>query len=48
MRTIWEELYGRRYYHFLFGNALFLILNSEDYSDERMIKIFEAREEAIA
>jgi hypothetical protein len=27
---LWQEKFGRRYYHFIYRNVLFLILNSED------------------
>jgi hypothetical protein len=30
MARVWEQRYGRAYYHFLYKNVLFLCLNSED------------------
>ena len=30
MEKIWEEKFGRRYYHFVYNDVLFLILNSDD------------------
>ena len=30
MEKIWEEKFGRRYYHFVYKDVLFLLLNSED------------------
>lgn len=30
MEKIWEEKFGRRYYHFTYNGVLFLILNSDD------------------
>jgi serine/threonine-protein phosphatase CPPED1 len=30
MEKIWEEKFGRRYYHFVYKNVLFLVLNSDD------------------
>jgi hypothetical protein len=30
MWDVWEERYGRRYYHFVYRDALFLILDTED------------------
>lgn len=30
MEKIWEEKFGRRYYHFVYKGVLFLLLNSED------------------
>jgi predicted phosphodiesterase len=47
MRTFWEKRYGRRYYHFVYNNVLFLMLDSEDYSEKRMQAIYEARAKAI-
>ena len=47
MWNIWDERYGQRYYHFIYKNVLFLILNTEDNSVKRMQEIFEARAKAI-
>jgi 3',5'-cyclic AMP phosphodiesterase CpdA len=47
MQNYWEERYGRSYYHFIYQNVLFLVLNSEDFTDERMQEIFIARARAI-
>lgn len=47
MQGIWDERYGRRYYHFVYKNSLFLILDTEDNTPERSQEIFEARNEAI-
>jgi hypothetical protein len=30
MSAIWRQRYGRRYYHFVYRDVLFLVLNSED------------------
>jgi hypothetical protein len=30
MEKLWKEKFGRRYYHFVYRNVLFLILNSDD------------------
>lgn len=30
MTRLWEERYGRTYYHFIYRNILFLVLNTED------------------
>jgi hypothetical protein len=46
-RSLWEQNYGRRYYHFIYENMLFLVIDSEDYSDKRMMEIFHARNRAI-
>lgn len=47
MRKFWEQRYGKRYYHFLYNNVLFLMLDSEDYNETRMKEIYEARAKAI-
>lgn len=47
MRKYWEQRYGKRYYHFIYQNVLFLMLDSEDYKEERMWEIFKARAYAI-
>lgn len=47
MKQFWRDRYGRTYYHFIYNNVLFLVLDSEDYSPERMQEIYEARAKAI-
>ena len=47
MRDVWVKRYGSRYYHFVYRNVLFLILDSEDYSEERMKEIYLARAEYL-
>lgn len=47
MRRFWENRFGRRYYHFVYENVLFLMLDSEDYEEERMMEIYEARAKAL-
>lgn len=46
-RSLWEQRYGKRYYHFIYENILFLIIDSEDYTEKRMTEIFHARNRAI-
>jgi len=46
-RDVWEQRYGARYYHFIYKNVLFLILDTEDSSAERVHEIYEARAIAI-
>lgn len=46
-RKIWKERLGPDYYHFLYKDVLFLILNTEDHTPERMTEIQEIRGEAI-
>ena len=48
LRDVWEERYGRRYYHFQYKDVLFLVLDTEDNTPERMQEIFRLRNEAIA
>lgn len=47
MRTFWEQRYGRRYYHFVYEDVLFLMMDSEDYEEQRMEEIYEARANAL-
>ncbi|MEN2284204.1 metallophosphoesterase [Algoriphagus sp. SE2] len=47
MRKFFENRFGRRYYHFVYENVLFLMLDSEDYEEQRMKEIYEARAEAL-
>ncbi|GHN01536.1 hypothetical protein WSM22_30250 [Cytophagales bacterium WSM2-2] len=47
MRKFWEKRYGKRYYHFVYNNVLFLAIDSEDYKDDRMQEIYTARKRAI-
>ena len=48
MRDFWEARYGSRYYHFIYKNVLFLVLDSEDYTPERMREIYQARADALS
>jgi hypothetical protein len=48
LRNAWEQRYGRRYYHFVYKDVLFLVLDTEDNTPERMQQVFELRSEAIA
>jgi len=47
MREVWAERYGPRYYHFVYKNVLFLVFDTEDYTDERMREIYSARAAAL-
>ena len=47
MQDVWAERYGARYYHFVYKNVLFLILDTEDYTAERMREIYLARAAAL-
>lgn len=47
MRKFWKNRFGPRYYHFLYDDVLFLMMDSEDYEEKRMLEIYHARAEAI-
>jgi predicted phosphodiesterase len=47
LQGIWDQRYGRRYYHFVYKNVLFLVLDTEDNTPARMNEIFTARNEAM-
>lgn len=45
--AVWEERYGPRYYYFVFRNALFLVLDTEDNPRERQQEIHDSRVRAM-
>ena len=47
LRNVWRRRYGPTYYSFVYKNALFLILDTEDLTPDRARAIFEARNEAL-
>ncbi len=47
MQQVWVQRHGRRYYHFVYKNVLFLVLDTEDNTPERAQEIFEARSHAL-
>ena len=47
MREFWNNRFGPRYYHFVYEDVLFLMLDSEDYEEKRMLEIYHARAKAI-
>lgn len=47
MREFWKNRFGPRYYHFVYEDVLFLMMDSEDYEEKRMLEIYEARAKAI-
>ncbi|RIV70762.1 metallophosphoesterase family protein [Flagellimonas aequoris] len=47
MREFWENRFGPRYYHFVYDDVLFLMMDSEDYEEKRMMEIYEARAKAL-
>lgn len=47
MRETWKNRFGPRYYHFLYEDVLFLMVDSEDYEDKRLHEIYVARDKAL-
>jgi hypothetical protein len=47
LRDVWVERYGALYYHFVYENVLFLVMDTEDYSPERRLEMRNARNEAL-
>ncbi len=47
MREFWKNRFGPRYYHFVFEDVLFLMMDSEDYEEKRMMEIYNARAKAL-
>jgi hypothetical protein len=47
MWEVWEQRYGKRYYHFVYKNVLFLVLDTEDNPAEFQQYIHEIRLETI-
>lgn len=47
MRKIWKKRFGPRYYHFIYKDVLFLMIDSEDYESTRMMEIYKARAKAL-
>ncbi len=47
MRKFWKHRFGPTYYHFVYENVLFLMMDSENFEEKRMMEIYHAREEAM-
>ena len=47
MREAWAGRFGPLYYHFVYKDVLFLVLDTEDYTDTRRGEIHAARTEAL-
>ena len=43
MWKVWNERHGRRYYHFIYNNVLFLAMDTEDNPPEIQQQIFDIR-----
>ena len=46
LRDVWTQRYGPKYYHFIYKDVLFFVLDTEDHPPERMSEIFDARSAA--
>lgn len=44
LREFWRERYGSTYYHFIYKNVLFLVLDTEDLPQDKMAELIEARD----
>jgi len=47
LQGVWGERLGRRYYHFVYKDVLFLVLDTEDNTPERTQEIYEIRKAGI-
>jgi len=47
MREFWNERFGPTYYHFIYEDILFLMMDSEDFEEQRMMEIYKARATAL-
>ena len=47
MWKVWDERYGKRYYHFIYKDVLFLVLDTEDNPPDVQQQVFDIREEAM-
>jgi hypothetical protein len=47
MRDAWAQRFGPPYYQFVYKDVLFLVLDTEDYTDLRRSEIHRARSEAL-
>lgn len=44
---VWQQRYGPRFYHFVYRNVLFLVLDTEDNPAERQQELYEMRVQAL-
>ena len=47
LRQIWDQRYGKKYYHFIYRNVLFLVLDTEDNPPDFQRYIHKIRLQAI-
>ncbi|KAA9132688.1 serine/threonine protein phosphatase [Marinihelvus fidelis] len=45
--SVWEQRHGPRYYHFVYRDLLFLVLDTEDNTPERQMEIEQVRENSM-
>jgi hypothetical protein len=48
LQDVWRDRYGSTYYHFVYKNVLFLVLDTEDNTPERTAWLKQVRDEALA
>lgn len=47
MWAVWDERYGRRYYHFVYKDTLFLVMDTEDNTPEVQWELSRIRDESM-
>ena len=47
MWDVWEQRYGKRYYHFIYKDVLFLVLDTEDNTAAEQQRIFDIRADSM-
>jgi len=47
-RQVWQAEHGPRYYHFIYKNVLFLVLDTEDHPVDTLVQIQASYTEAMA
>ena len=47
LQGVWQDRLGPRYYHFLYKNVLFLVLDTEDNTPQRTQEIFKIRQVGV-
>lgn len=47
MWDVWEERYGRRYYHFVYKNTLFLVMDTEDNPADLQRELSAIRDQSM-
>lgn len=47
MQQAWRDRYGQTYFHFVYRDVLFLVLDTEDHSEDRLQEIANLRWQAV-